>query len=146
MQNPRNIKIRPFTIDDYDEVIRFWSTIEGITLNESDTLEAIAAFLERNPYFSVVAVNEEEKIVGAVLCGHNGRAGSLQHLAVAVQHRGKGIAQALVAYCFRKLAEAHVPRCNIFVYSDNDEGNLFWSRNGWADPTTWKVMQKFVEP
>ncbi len=38
-------------------------------------------FLKRNPTTSVVAV-EDGKIVGAILCGHDGRRGCLYHVCV----------------------------------------------------------------
>jgi ribosomal protein S18 acetylase RimI-like enzyme len=129
---------------DYEAAVTLWLAIEGLHLNESDTPEAVTALLERNPGFSAVAL-DGEKIIAAVLCGHNGRAGQLYHLAVAKRHRGRGVGQALVDYCFRKLSAAGIPRCNIFVYSNNDQGNHFWLKNGWIDPATWKVMQKLVE-
>ncbi|MGB8337744.1 MAG: GNAT family N-acetyltransferase [Burkholderiales bacterium] len=142
-----DVNVRVFTIAEYSKVIEFWSNIDGLALDEfADTAEAIAAFLERNPGFSAVALDANDQIIGAVLCGHNGRAGALYHLAVAEPHRGKGIALALVSHCYAKLTEAKIPRCNIFVYSDNDEGNRFWLLNGFVDPTTWKVMQKRLEP
>jgi ribosomal protein S18 acetylase RimI-like enzyme len=137
------IKIRAFILADYAAAVALWSGIEGIHLNESDTPEAVGALLERNPGFSAVALHEE-KIIGAVLCGHNGRAGQLYHLAVAVRYRSKGIAQALVAYCLKRLTEANISRCNIFIYSDNMQGTRFWLKNGWLDPADWKVMQKRV--
>ena len=137
------LEIRPFSMADYAGALSFWKCIEGLGLNESDTPEAIAAFLERNPNFCAVAL-VERVIVGTVLCGHNGRAGSLHHLAVASTLRGRGIATRLDDYSFSKLAEAGIPRCNIFVYNGNDEGNRFWLNNGWNDPTTWKVLQKHV--
>ncbi len=141
-----NISIRVFTASDSSQAIKFWSTIAGLSLHESaDTPEAIAEFLARNPGFSAIALDANQEIIGAVLCGHNGRAGSLYHLAVAEAYRGKGIAQALVSHCYAKLIEAKIPRCNIFVYSNNDQGNRFWLQNGFADPADWKVMQKRLD-
>lgn len=138
------IEIRDFVAGDYEAAVEFWSRIDGITLNESDTREAVIAFLDRNPGFSAIATDQTGSVAGAVLCGHNGRAGSLHHLAVAPSHRGRGIARNLVEFCFSKLAAARIPRCNIFVYTDNEAGNRFWLDNGWNDPTTWKVLQKHV--
>ena len=68
----------------------------------------------------------------------------VQDLAVAQQHRGSGLAKRLLDYAFERLAAANIPRCNIFVYNDNHEGNAFWLKNGWADPGTWRVLQKHV--
>jgi putative acetyltransferase len=136
--------IRPFVFEDYPRAVAFWSGIEGLKLNESDTPEAIDAFLKRNPGFSAIAENASGETVGTVLCGHNGRAGSLHHLAVAPMLRGRGLGKKLVDYCFARLAEATIPRCNIFVYTDNDLGNSFWLRSGWNDPKDWKVLQKIL--
>jgi N-acetylglutamate synthase len=141
-KNPA-VVIRPFELADYAGARQFWSTIEGLGLNESDTSEAIEIFLTRNPAFSAIAMCDQV-IIGAVLCGHNGRAGSLHHLAVATNHRGQGIGHALVNYAMTRLAEAKIVRCNIFVYNANDQGNNFWLKNGWNDPTTWRVLQKHV--
>ena len=139
------VEIRAFVAADYGRALELWKTIDGLGLNESDTREAIEAFLARNPGFSAVAETSGRQLVGTVLCGHNGRSGSLYHLAVASSHRGLGIGRRLVEYCFGKLALAHIPRCNIFVYSANEAGNRFWVRNGWNHPTTWKVLQKRVQ-
>jgi putative acetyltransferase len=88
MSHKHNIQIREFVAADYERAVDFWSTTEGITLNESDTKEAVAAFLDRNPSVSAIATDSAGEVVGAVLCGHNGRAGSLYHLAVAMELRG----------------------------------------------------------
>lgn len=138
------IHIRAFTAGDYEAAYRLWSSIEGLGLNESDTPEAIRAFLDRNPGFSAVAIDPSGAIVGTILCGHNGRAGSINHLAVAHAHRRQGLGARLVEYAFARLAEADIPRCNIFVYNDNHGGNDFWLKAGWNDPTTWRVLQKRV--
>ena len=133
MPSTSTVLIRPFVVADYESAVKLWSEIEGLGLNESDTHEAIEAFLERNPNFSAVA-EVEGVIVGTVLCGHNGRAGSLNHLAVSETQRNRGIGQSLVNYSFTKLAEAKIPRCNIFVYTENEVGNRFWLRSGESAP------------
>jgi N-acetylglutamate synthase len=141
----QEIQIRALTIDDYDDATSLWSVTEGLFLNESDSRAAITSFLTRNPGLSAVARTHDDMLVGAVLCGHSGRAGFLHHLAVAHGHRGKGVAKKLLAFCMAGLAAANIPRCNIFVYNDNDEGNRFWREQGWEDPTTWKVMQRVLK-
>src|SRR5580693_6650003 len=87
--------LRAMAPSDYDAVFALWQASEGIGLNESDTREAIAAYLGRNPGLSVVA-EIENKIAGAVLCGHDGRRGYLHHLAVGHQHRRHRLGRALV--------------------------------------------------
>lgn len=145
MVEAEKIYIRAFQFQDYESAIELWKNIEGLGLNESDTPEAISFFLEQNPEFSAVATNEENQIVGTILCGHNGRAGAIYHLAVSESYRHQGIANRLVDYSFSKLSNINIPRCNILVYSENEVGNNYWQKNGWHDPTTWKVMQKHVQ-
>ena len=140
-----SIAIRPFVISDIAHALDLWSGLDGLGLTESDDEVSISLFLERNPGFSAVATTSEAEVVGTVLCGHNGRAGFLYHLAVAPSHRRCGIGTRLLDFCFARLAEARIPRCNVFVYTANESGNQFWLRRGWDDPTTWKVLQKRVE-
>ncbi|HEY3699893.1 MAG TPA: GNAT family N-acetyltransferase [Spongiibacteraceae bacterium] len=141
----QKIEIRSFEMSDYQHAVDLWSSIDGLTLNESDGPGAISVFLKRNPKLSFVAKSKAGELIGTVLCGHNGRAGHIYHLAVAKSYRGQGLGRHLVGLCFDALAKENIPRCNIFVYSNNDLGNSFWLASGWNDPKTWKVLQKYVQ-
>jgi putative acetyltransferase len=132
--------VRLFRIEDYDAVLALWRRAEGVGLNESDTRPAIAAYLRRNPKLSFVA-EKEGRIVGAVLCGHDGRRGYLHHLAVSKRHRGGGIGRQLVNACLAKLRRAGIPKCNIFIFADNAEGMKFWKRTGWSLRGELRLMQ-----
>lgn len=136
----RAVTLRAFRIRDYEEVLKLWRRSEGVGLNESDTRPAIAAFLRRNPGLSFVAV-KHGKIIGAVLCGHDGRRGYLHHLAVARRYRAQGIGLKLVAACLAKLRAADIHKCNIFVYAGHAAGMSFWKHNGWKLREDLRVMQ-----
>ena len=97
------------------------------------------AYLARNPGLSFVA-RRAGKIVGAVLCGHDGRRGYLHHLAVEPSLRGQGIGSVLVRKCLAALAAIGVQRCNIFVFSDNESGKVFWRKTGWRTYEGLEVM------
>ena len=74
--------IRVMKMEDYDQVYALWSRIHGFGLRSvDDSREGIRRFLERNPTTSVVA-EEDGQIVGAILCGHDGRRGCLYHVCV----------------------------------------------------------------
>jgi len=139
------VEIRSFVAGDIANALNLWSGIEGLAIGESDTKEGITRLLEHSPGFSAIAATTAGELVGAVLCGHNGRAGFLYHLAVAPSHRRNGVGTRLAEFCLARLKEARIRRCNIFVYTDNDSGNRFWLRNGWNDPPDWKVLQRPVE-
>lgn len=129
---------------DYDEVLRLWQQSEGVGLNESDTRECVAAYLERNPGLSLIARNQGQ-VVGAVLCGHDGRRGYLHHLAVAVEHRRNGLGRSLVDTCLEKLAALGIQKCNIFLYADNDLGERFWTNGGWRERADLKILQRVTQ-
>jgi N-acetylglutamate synthase len=138
-----DVRIGEMTLDDFDELIAFWSGIEGVGLNESDTPAGIARYLARNPGMSLVA-RHGGRVVGAVLCGHDGRRGTINHLAVAEGARGRGLGRELVERCIAKLAEVNVAKCNVFVYADNAEGAAFWERMGYKPRADLRVMQRVV--
>ena len=137
--------IREFRISDYPAALALWQSSEGVGLNESDTQPAVASFLTRNPGLSAVAIHDDQ-LIGAVLCGHDGRRGYLHHLAVAKSHRRQGVARSLLAHCFAALAGHDIPKCNIFLYSDNLPGQAFWLHNGWQIRETLRLVQKSVPP
>ena len=138
-----NHAIRSMTIADFEPVLRLWQVTEGVGLNESDTRERVASFLERNPGLSRVAL-EGCSVVGAVLCGHDGRRGYLHHLAVAKPQRNRGLGKALIQACLADLARNDIAKCNIFLFSDHAAGEAFWRHNGWNKRPDLQVMQKVV--
>lgn len=133
--------IEPMTLADYDEALRLWRDTEGVGLNESDARPAIALYLKRNRGTSFVARDGKE-LVGAVLCGHDGRRGYLYHLAVAPSHRGKGLGTKLVGRCLAQLRKQGILKCNIFVYTHNDRGEKFWRAQGWEKRVDLCMAQK----
>ncbi len=134
--------VREMTADDYDAVADLWRTTEGVGLHdETDARRGITAHLARNPGLSFVA-RQDGRLVGAVLCGHDGRRGYLHHLAVALSQRRRGIGSALVESCLAALGEQGIRRCNIFLYATNELGATFWKQTGWNERADLKVLQR----
>ncbi|TAN39232.1 MAG: GNAT family N-acetyltransferase [Verrucomicrobia bacterium] len=140
------MKIRPMTPRDYAAVMQLWRSTPGLGLHATDDSRAgILRYLRRNPGLSFVAC-DGVRLVGAVLSGHDGRRGTLHHLAVAQSHRKQGIGQALVARCRRALARQQIPKCNIFVYRANVSGQAFWMHTGWQERTDLSLLQQWTGP
>ena len=90
------MKIRTMTIEDYDGVYELWMTIKGFGIRSiDDSRIGVDRFLKRNPTTSVVA-EEDGKVVGSILCGHDGRRGCLYHVCVHEKYRRHGIGKAMV--------------------------------------------------
>lgn len=124
--------LRVMTIDDYDEVYKLWMGIKGFGIRSvDDSRQGIEAFLKRNPLTSVVDV-EDGKIVGAILCGHDGRRGCLYHVCVAEEYRMRGIGKAMVVFCMNALKKEHINKVSLIAFTKNDIGNAFWKQIGWT--------------
>ena len=89
--NDTNLTIRPMTIDDFEQVHSLWMEIHGFGIRSiDDSKEGVERFIRRNPTTSMVAVCDG-KIVGAILCGHDGRRAGLYHVCVQENYRKHGI-------------------------------------------------------
>ena len=127
-----NVIFQEMTLDDYDEVRALWLESEGIDLSGADLRKSIARFLERNPGLSFVA-RVDGQLVGAVLCGHDGRRGYLDHLAVRASHRRQGIGRLLASRCIYQLIQNRIQKWHLFVREDNQDAIQFWSKLGWQE-------------
>ena len=124
--------IRVMTIDDYEGVYELWTSIHGFAIRSiDDSKEGVEAFLKRNPTTSVVAV-EDDKIVGAILCGHDGRRGCFYHVCVNPDYRLKGIGKSMVVFCMNALREEKINKVSLIAFTKNDIGNVFWKKIGWT--------------
>lgn len=126
------INTREFVPADYAAAVALWNQVEGVEVAEGDLEHEIGAYLQRNPGLSRVAC-DGETVVGAVLCGHDGRRGWIYHLAVAPAYRGHGIGKRLIDECMGGLREAGIRRAIILVAFGNAAGRQFWIRNGWEE-------------
>lgn len=126
------IKIRSMEIEDYDQVYALWMRIRGFAMRSvDDSAEGVMRFIHRNPGISVVA-EEAGRIVGAILCGHDGRRGCLYHVCVDPAYRRRGIGKAMVVFCMQKLQKEHISKVSLIAFTENDIGNAFWNRIGWT--------------
>lgn len=124
--------VRTMTIEDYDQVHALWMTIRGFRIRSiDDSREGVARFLRRNPSTSVVAVMDG-KVVGAILCGHDGRRGCLYHVCVQEAYRRMGIGKAMVVACMNALREEEISKVSLIAFTKNDVGNAFWRCIGWT--------------
>lgn len=124
--------IRIMTMEDYNEVYTLWKKIRGFGIRSiDDSREGVERFLMRNPTTSVVAV-EDGKIVGSILCGHDGRRGCFYHVCVDAAYRRQGIGKSMVVASMEALKEEHINKVCLIAFTRNDVGNAFWNTIGWT--------------
>ena len=124
--------IREMTIEDYDEVYSLWLKIKGFAMRSiDDSREGVERFLRRNPHTSVVAC-EDGRIVGAILCGHDGRRGCMYHVCVDPEYRRRRIGTQMVVFAMEALRKEQISKVSLIAFTVNDIGNAFWNRIGWT--------------
>ena len=124
--------VRVMKIEDYDQIYTLWSKIKGFGIRSiDDSREGIERFLKRNPTTSVVA-EEDGKIVGAILCGHDGRRGCFYHVCVDEEYRMRGIGKSMVVFAMEALKEEKINKVSLIAFTKNDIGNTFWKEIGWT--------------
>jgi ribosomal protein S18 acetylase RimI-like enzyme len=79
-----------------------------------------------------------------VLCGHDGRRGFLNHLAVDAAYRGRGIGRALSRRCLALLAAEGIVKCTILVFTENTDGQVFWIKEGYGPHPDLLMMQAWT--
>ena len=137
--------IRQFNFTpDFDAVIALWQASKpGIHLGPSDTRDEIARKLTRDPDLFLV-VEEEGKIVGAVMGGFDGRRGAVYHLAVSPDCRGRDIGTALMNELEARLKARGCLKYQLFIASDNQAVVGFYQKLGWQVRSDLTMMSKVI--
>ena len=133
------IEYREFAIGDYEAAVELWSAADGVVLRDADSRAGIARYLVRNPGLSFVAT-DGSRVVGTVLCGHDGRRGYLQHLTVALDCRRRGIGRRLVGRALTALHNVGIQKCHLMVLPSNHAARAFWRSLGWVERSDVVLM------
>ena len=144
-----NITIRPVVIDDYDGLYALWCSTEQSrrALNPvDDSREGIERYLKRNPTTCFLAAltddADEERIIGVILTGHDGRRAIIHHMCIHPDYRRLGIATMLVEKAENALREEGISKVFGLVFKDNDAANAFWETQGYTLRTNLNYRNK----
>lgn len=126
------MNFRLMQISDYDSIYNLWINTPGMGLNSvDDSKEGIEKFLKRNPSTCFIA-EENEKIVGVIMAGNDGRRGYIYHIAVLPEFCGKHIAKTLVENAMAALEKEGITKVALVVFEKNQNGNGFWEKIGFT--------------
>ena len=125
--------IRVMKSEDYDKLYELWMTIKGFGIRSiDDSREGVTIFLKRNPTTSITAW-DGDTLIGAILCGHDGRRGCLYHVCVRKGYRRQGVGKAMVVACMEALRKEQINKVSLIAFTKNDIGNAFWNKIGWTE-------------
>jgi len=101
-----------------------------VGLSSADDAASLSRFIERNAGLCWCSVTDD-RIVGTILCGSDGRRGYLYHVAVDEAVRREGVGRRLVEAALCSLRSTGIEKCHAMAFASNDLGRSFWERSGW---------------
>ncbi|MCB2309214.1 GNAT family N-acetyltransferase [Clostridium estertheticum] len=108
--------------------IVFNSIVSRTVINK----EILINYLKRNPEVSSVACTLEGKIIGVLLCGHDGIRGFIYHIMVYNEYRIKGISKMMVNRSLSELKKVGINTGFTFTKSSTFDTEEFWNSIGWT--------------
>lgn len=124
--------IRIMDINDYEGIYDLWINTPGMGLNATDdSKEGIEKYLKRNPTSNFVA-EDDGKIIGVIMSGHDGRRGYIYHTTVLPDYRNLGIAKKLVEIAMAALEKEGINKVGLVAFEKNEVGNGFWEKIGFV--------------
>ena len=112
------MRMRALRTDDHPACLALWRQCDGVAVRMWDDASAMTRLIERNPALSCAA-EVAGRLVGTVLCGHDGWRGWLYHVAVDPTWRRRGLATAMVGRAQAELAKTGIRRVHALMLSGN---------------------------
>jgi len=127
-----DMKIRQLKFPaDYQSVYELWLSIEkGVHVGRSDSPTEIEKKISRDPDLFLIA-ECQNKIIGSVIGGYDGRRGLVYHLAVSTLFRGQGIGSRLMDEVEARLRAKGCLKCYLLVIEDNHKAETYYQNHGW---------------
>ena len=133
--------IEEMFLSHFEQTMQLWRISDGVRLKSVDSRKTIERFLERNSGLSYVAI-DDTKVIGAVLCSHDGRIGYLTHLAVHPEYRRQGIGRSLVCRCFYALMSISISQCALMMMEEDQNAINFLKKIAIAGRIEMMMMKK----
>jgi len=123
------IAFRDMADGDIEAVIALWRDC-GLTRPWNDPAQDIA-FARKGPASTILVGAEEGAILASIMVGHDGHRGMLYYVAVAPDHRRRGLGRAAVKAAEAWLAARGVWKVNLLVRAENEAVRGFYERLGY---------------
>jgi len=127
---PAPVLIRPVEPDELDSVLALWARARSAAARTRDSRGRLGHLLASPNSVLLVAVLERE-LVGTLIVGWDGWRGSMYRLAVAPEHRRRGIARRLVDAGHAHLVGLGATRVGALVGLEEDAAGALWRATGY---------------
>jgi ribosomal protein S18 acetylase RimI-like enzyme len=126
--------IRELGIADYEALLALWqaSSLHTLRPHGRDSRAAIARQLATG-VMTVLGLEVDAALVGAVLVTHDSRKGWINRLTVHPLHRRRGYGSLLVAGAERVLRDLGITVIAVLIEADNDASLSLFRSAGYAE-------------
>ena len=125
----KGIDIRPFVIEDTDQVLEVWS-LAGMTTPERNPRADIQKKLRHSPESFFVGILEG-KVVATVMVGYDGHRGWIYSLAVKPDLQRKGIGSQMMEHVENWLRQHGCPRAKLQIDEARSDVAGFYKKLGY---------------
>ena len=125
------MEIRAYRDIDHDQVVELWRTVFPDAPARNDPLLDVRRKLTVQPELFLVAVVDFH-VVGTCMAGFDGHRGWVHLVAVAPQHRRRGVGAALMKRAEALLTRIGCPKLNLQIRATTPEAVGFYESLGFA--------------
>lgn len=127
-------RIRVLDVQDYDRLLDLWQRagLHSLRLQGRDSREAIARQLQTGVQ-TILGLEVEGRLVGAVVATHDSRKGWINHLAVDPDYRRRGYGLRLVQAAEETLRSQGMQVIAALVESDNAPSLALFQKAGYVE-------------
>lgn len=122
--------VRPFTDADRDALIVFWEAVFPDAPPTHDFSQSLQRKLASQPE-GVFVVEQDNRIVGAVMSGYDGHRGWVYSLGVQPEFRRQGIGRALMQAVEDHMRTLNCEKINLQVRGGNETVTTFYHKLGY---------------
>ncbi len=123
------MNIRRFQTSDGPSVISLWERCD-LLRPWNDAKKDIQRKLNAQPEMFLVGALDDE-VVATVMVGYEGHRGWINYLAVAPEHRRKGLGRAMMDEAEKVLGQAGCPKVNLQIRGTNTSAIEFYRQLGY---------------
>jgi ribosomal protein S18 acetylase RimI-like enzyme len=125
------VKIQTLPDELSDAAVALWHET-GLTRPWNDPAADLRRAVQ-GPASAVLAVVEQDRLLGTAMVGHDGHRGWVYYLAVAPGFQGQGLGRRLMAECEQWVRAQGIAKIQLMVRSDNVAAGGFYQQLGYAD-------------